>query len=103
MGLWSFWQRLGRVLELGERVLREAVGTLPDADSFERHLAFRWEVERGSGRLVPIESPATFDLDDLIGVDAAVARLVANVEQFVRGSRLCARYSRETAKNSRSV
>ena len=46
---------------------------------------FRWEVERRSGRLVPIESPATFDLDDLIGVDAAVARLVANVEQFVRG------------------
>ncbi len=85
MGLLSFWQRLGRVLELGEQVLREETRAWPDADGFERYLAFRWEVQRGPGRLVPIESPATFDLDDLIGVDAAVARLVANVEQFVRG------------------
>ncbi len=85
MGLVSFWRRLGRVLELGEQVLREATGAGPDAASFDRHLAFRWEVEGGPGRLLPIESPATFDLDDLIGVDSALARLVANVEQFVRG------------------
>ncbi len=85
MGLMSFWRRLGRVLELGEQVLRDATGAGPDPASFDRHLAFRWEVEGGPGRLLPIESPATFDLDDLIGVDSAVARLVANVEQFVRG------------------
>ena len=85
MGLVSFLQRLGRVLDLGEQVLRDLTGAGPDANSFERHLAFRWEVESGPRRLVAIESPATFDLDDLIGVDAAVARLVANVEQFVRG------------------
>ena len=85
MGLFSFLQRLGRVLELGEQVLRGAGGVGPAADSFEHHIAFRWEAETGPGRLVAIESPATFDLDDLIGVDAAVARLTANVEQFVLG------------------
>lgn len=85
MGLFSFLQRLGRVLELGEQVLRGAGGVGPAADSFEHHSAFRWEAETGPGRLVAIESPATFDLDDLIGVDAAVARLTANVEQFVLG------------------
>ena len=85
MGLFSFLQRLGRVLELGEQVLRDASGVGPAADSFEHHIAFRWEAETGPGRLVAIESPATFDLDDLIGVDAAVARLTANVEQFVLG------------------
>ena len=83
--MFSFLQRLGRVLELGEQVLRGAGGVGPAADSFEHHSAFRWEAETGPGRLVAIESPATFDLDDLIGVDAAVARLTANVEQFVLG------------------
>ena len=85
MGLFSFLQRLGRVLELGEQVLRDASGVGPAADSFEHHVAFRWEAGTGPGRLVAVESPATFDLDDLIGVDAAVARLTANVEQFVLG------------------
>ncbi len=85
MGLFSFLQRLGRVLELGEQVLRDASGVGPAADSFEQHVAFRWEAGTGPGRLVAVESPATFDLDDLIGVDAAVARLTANVEQFVLG------------------
>ena len=85
MGLFSFLRRLGRVLELGEQVLRDANGVGAAADSFERHVAFRWEAESGPGRLVAIESPATFDLDDLIGVDAAVARLTSNVEQFVLG------------------
>lgn len=85
MGLLSFVQRLGRVLELSERVLRDATDSGPDGDSFERHVAFRWDADRASGRLIAIEAPATFDLDDLIGVDSARARLVANVEQFVRG------------------
>jgi predicted AAA+ superfamily ATPase len=34
---------------------------------------------------VALESPHLFDLDDLVGVDSALARLVANTEQFVGG------------------
>lgn len=81
----SFLRRLSRVLELSERLLRDATGAGPDPASFERHRAFRWEADSGPGRLVAIESPASFDLDDLIGVERAVERLVRNVEQFVRG------------------
>ena len=86
MGRFSeIWQRLQRVLELGERLLGELAGSGPDARAFERSLAFRWEMDRGPGRLVPIPDPQLFDLDDLIGVERSVARLLANTEQFVRG------------------
>jgi predicted AAA+ superfamily ATPase len=81
----GFWKRLGRVLALTEELLRDATRAGPDSASFERHRAFRWELRGGRGRLVAIDSPATFDLDDLVGVGPAVDRLVANVEQFVRG------------------
>jgi predicted AAA+ superfamily ATPase len=77
--------RLQRVLELGERLLAELAGSPPDARAFERNLAFRWQAGRGPGRLVPIADPQLFDLDDLIGVDRSLARLLANTEQFVRG------------------
>lgn len=85
MGLLSFFQRFGRVLALAEQALRDVTGAGLEPESFERWTAFRWQAERGPGRLVAIESPASFDLDDLIGVDAALARFVANVEQFVLG------------------
>ena len=86
MGRFSeIWQRLQRVLELGERLLGELVGSGPDARAFEHSLAFRWEMDRGPGRLVPIPDPQLFDLDDLIGVERSVGRLLANTEQFVRG------------------
>jgi predicted AAA+ superfamily ATPase len=78
-------ERLERVLELGERALGEWVGAPADADRFARHLAFRWQVWRGRGRLVAIEDPHLFDLGDLVGVDRAIGRLVANTEQFVGG------------------
>jgi predicted AAA+ superfamily ATPase len=77
--------RLERLLSLAERALEERSGALPAPELFERHQAFRWDARRGSGRLVPIEAPALFDLDDLVGVERAVSRLVANVEQFVGG------------------
>jgi hypothetical protein len=81
----EIWQRLLRVLELGERLLGELAGRPPDASSFERNLAFRWEADRGPGRLTPIPDPQLFDLEDLIGVERSVTRLLANTEQFVRG------------------
>jgi predicted AAA+ superfamily ATPase len=77
--------RLERLLGLAERALEERSGAPPAPEVFERHQAFRWDARRGSGRLVPIEAPAHFDLDDLVGVERAVSRLIANVEQFVAG------------------
>jgi predicted AAA+ superfamily ATPase len=77
--------RVRRILELAERVLVDLAGLPPAAQLFDRHLAFRWDVSRGPGRIVPIVEPHGFDLDDLIGVEAAVASLAANVEQFIGG------------------
>jgi predicted AAA+ superfamily ATPase len=76
-------ERAERVLELGEVLLRELTGS-SEHRLFERAVAFRWEATRGPGRLVAIESPAVFDLDDLVGVDRPLERLVQNAEQFVR-------------------
>ncbi len=78
-------QRLRRILELGERLLEDAVGTPPSAVAFRDHLAFRWDATRRPGRLRVIDDPHLFDLEDLVGVDDAVARLVENTAQFVRG------------------
>ena len=48
-------------------------------------MAFRWEAGRGPGRLAAVEDPALFDLQDLVGVEHAVAALLSNTEQFVGG------------------
>lgn len=81
----SIVARLGRVLGLGERVLEDLTGAPPPPAAFQRHLAFRWEAGRGPGRLLPIDQPHLFDLDDLVGVERAVERLVDNTEQFAGG------------------
>jgi predicted AAA+ superfamily ATPase len=86
MGRWNeLAARLLRVLALGEDVLEDLAGRPLDPGIFEHHLAFRWDARRGPGRLVPIEEPHLFDLDDLVGVEAAVRRLVENALQFVSG------------------
>jgi predicted AAA+ superfamily ATPase len=72
-------------LALAEQALRDHVGGSPERDLFERVHAFRWVVRGARGRLIPIEDPQRFDLDDLIGVERAVTRLVANTEQFLAG------------------
>ena len=77
--------RASSALVLFEELLRDLLGSPLDAASFERHHAFRWEVRRGRGRLIPIEDPHRFDLDDLVGIDRAVERLVTNTEQFLAG------------------
>jgi uncharacterized protein len=84
MGRWtSLITRLQRVLELAERVLEAQLEAPVDPQRFERTLAFRWVTRGARGRLEPIEAPHLFDLSQLVGVDRAVQRLVANTEQFV--------------------
>jgi predicted AAA+ superfamily ATPase len=80
-------QRVARVLALAEAWLAPRVAAAPDLEAFARHLAFRWESGREgrAGRLVAIPDPALHDLDDLLGVERALERLVRNTEQFVAG------------------
>jgi predicted AAA+ superfamily ATPase len=75
------------VLALAEAWLAPRVAQAPGADAFARHLAFRWESAQPgrAGRLVAIIDPALHDLDDLLGVERALAKLVRNTEQFVAG------------------
>jgi predicted AAA+ superfamily ATPase len=77
--------RLHRVLGLAERMLDDYVGPETSPSFFDRHLAFRWVSGSGAGHLVPIEQPACFDLDDLIGVESAVAALDRNTRQLIAG------------------
>jgi predicted AAA+ superfamily ATPase len=77
--------RLARVLALAESVLERLAGAAPDPAQLARHLAFRFDARGGPGRLVPVLDPKPLALEDLLGVERAVARLAANTEQFVRG------------------
>ncbi|MDH3520918.1 MAG: ATP-binding protein [Myxococcales bacterium] len=84
MGRWShFFARVQRVLELAERALEVRVGAPLDAAVFGNTLAFRWVARGVRGQLEPIEAPHLFELDDLLGVDRAVQRLIDNTEQFL--------------------
>ncbi len=78
-------ERADRLAALAEPVLERLAGMRPDPEVFQRFSAFRWESDRGAGRLVPIPEPRSFDLEELVGVERSVARLVRNTEQFVRG------------------
>jgi predicted AAA+ superfamily ATPase len=78
-------RQIDRILALTEQLLSRFTGGPPSARLFEQHRAFRWDAETGPGRLVPIEMPLAFDLDDLIGVEGPVERLVRNTEQFLVG------------------
>ena len=84
-GIRGLVRRLARVLALAEEMLETRADRPPDSTSFERHLAFRWDTSRGTGRLEAIEEPDPFDLNDLLGVETAVSKLVTNFEQFIGG------------------
>ncbi len=58
-----------------------------DADEcgFDGHIAFRWVKWGDSGKIVPVEHPHLFDLDNLVGVDFARDELIRNTAQFVEG------------------
>jgi len=77
--------QIRRVLALGERALEERLGAPPPPAFFADHPAFRWVGPPGRGRLQAIPDFARYDLDDLVGIDGAVATLVRNTEQFLAG------------------
>jgi predicted AAA+ superfamily ATPase len=52
---------------------------------FADHIAFRWVSSKNGGSIAPVEHPHLFDLNDLVGVDAAKDELVRNTSQFVEG------------------
>ena len=81
----SLRHRLDRILELTERLLEDRLGLPPSPRVFEENEAFRWASAPGRGRLRPVPGFSRFDLDDLIGVEAAVEGLVRNTEQFLAG------------------
>ena len=86
VGRWNrILDRLERVLGLAERALESRSGAEPSPALFDRAVAFRWDARRGGGRLRPIERPQLFELEDLVGVDRAKDRLLANTEQFLAG------------------
>ena len=82
---WTPFGSLNRVLDLAERVLEKALPAEIDPAGFERHQAFRWESRWGKGELLPIEHPALFDLNDLIGLDPGLEKLDLNVRQLIAG------------------
>jgi predicted AAA+ superfamily ATPase len=80
--------RLERVLELAEEWLGGGRGRDYGPGFFENSFAFRWEQSGAAGhggRLVAIDAPSLFELDDLVGVDRNIAKLVRNTEQHLRG------------------
>lgn len=79
------FERLERVLELGESVLRDLASAEPSADDYARYRAFRWERGIGGGRLVATERAVFFDLADLVGVDEPLETLERNTRQFLAG------------------
>jgi len=80
----DLFDRLERILPLVEESLLTLTGAAPHARIFEQSSAFRWDADRGPGRLVPIQQPADFDLDDLLGVDEPLRRFLGNIEQFLQ-------------------
>jgi len=86
---WLEWRsrfsRLDRILQMGERILERWTTPPLHPEFFADHGAFRWDARRGPGRLRPLAFAPTDSLDDLIGVERAIERLVRNTEQFLRG------------------
>ena len=86
-------ERWNGILDKLDRLFARVEGVLdkaappppPDNSIFSRHIAFRWEKEGHTGRILPVEHPHLVDLDDILGVDQAKEELLRNTAQFVAG------------------
>jgi predicted AAA+ superfamily ATPase len=83
-----FSERLESLIDRAERLLARLeplLPTPPGAPDFSAALAFRWRKQAGRGQLQPVPRVHAIRLDDLQGIDAQKARLLANTRQFVAG------------------
>lgn len=80
-------QRLGRLMAAGEEALARLAEDRPDPELFRSHAAFLWQRRKpsGSGYLAEVAFPDLPELDDLLGIGRALARLRQNTLQFVKG------------------
>ncbi len=78
--------KMDRLLERVDKIV-ETYDPFPETDNsvFHNHIAFRWVKLKDAGKIVPVEYPHLFDLDDLVGVNIAKDELVRNTAQFVEG------------------
>lgn len=77
--------RIEPMLDRVDRLLVAFAGHMPTEHDLAQHVAFRWRIGRGIGRLEPIASVSAFDLDDLVGVAPAIESLDRNVRQLLAG------------------
>ncbi len=78
-------RRLPRLLELAERWLQAELGEAGEDAECGQGCAFRFERAGGRTRLRAIPKPEPFALDDLLGVERSIQRLIRNTEQFLAG------------------
>ncbi|MBE7417960.1 MAG: ATP-binding protein [Ideonella sp.] len=81
-------ERIEHLIAHAERVLTRLEAVLPhapQAPDWSASVAFRYRRRGGSARLEPVRHVAAIGLEQLKEIDAQMARLVRNTEQFVAG------------------
>jgi predicted AAA+ superfamily ATPase len=82
----GIYTKVDRLLERIDGMLQNYSPPPPiNSSIFTDHIAFRWVGSKNGGSIEPVQHPHLFDLDDLVGVDAAKDELVRNTSQFVEG------------------
>jgi predicted AAA+ superfamily ATPase len=75
--------KLDRVLDRIDALVGRLIPAEERPVDMNSHLAFRWERSGDGGRLVAVNHPHLFDLNDLVGIDDIRDEVVRNTEQFV--------------------
>ena len=79
-------QLLIQLLEKADKLLTrlQTPSVQPSSDVLDDYIAFRWQSQNGTGRLVPVKYPHLVDTSDLIGIDAQRETLDRNTRQFLQ-------------------
>jgi len=77
-------QQLAQVLDKADRLLSAHLPA--PVDPFAEAVAFVWQTRGGVGRLRPVRHVDAVRLDDLIGIDHQLRKLVRNTRQFLRAA-----------------
>lgn len=79
------FDKINALLEKVEYLVDRLTPPPDDVADFDHFVAFRWERTGELGRLVPVEHPHLFDLNELVGIDHIRDDVVRNTSQFVAG------------------